>query len=292
MANVIVNKEWLDNGLTDIADSIRAKTGGQEGLEFPLGMKVAVDGIEQGGAQQALEFWARNCINTGKFGGEEITEIPNLTFPICVSANSWLYENKYITKIGNIHFQEKMIQQHAQMIFRGIVNLITMGDITFDLAENLYYCCANNTKLEEMGKVICPNALLINYLFMNNSIMKRCGGIVGSAWVNAQSTFYGCKELEEIVEPLDFSSCTGAGEMFRMCTKLKEVRFVTESIRVNIGYLDDCKELSPASVQSVIDGLADLTGDTAKILTFHADVKAKLTEEQIIQITSKNWTLA
>lgn len=50
--------------------------------------------------------------------------------------------------------------------------------------------------------------------------------------------------------------------------------------------------LSDESVQNIIDCLADLTGQATQTLTFHTDVKAKLTEEQIATITSKNWTLA
>ena len=45
MANYIVQKESLEI----VADSIRAKTGVSEKLEFPYGYKAAVDGIQSGG---------------------------------------------------------------------------------------------------------------------------------------------------------------------------------------------------------------------------------------------------
>lgn len=45
MANYIVQKESLEI----VADSIRAKTGVSEKLEFPYGWKVAVEGIKGGG---------------------------------------------------------------------------------------------------------------------------------------------------------------------------------------------------------------------------------------------------
>ena len=45
--------------------------------------------------------------------------------------------------------------------------------------------------------------------------------------------------------------------------------------------------------KAILDNcLVDLTGQTSQTLKFHADVKAKLTEEQITTITGKNWTLA
>lgn len=43
--NYIVQKESLES----VADSIRSKAGISEKLEFPLGWKAAVDGIQTGG---------------------------------------------------------------------------------------------------------------------------------------------------------------------------------------------------------------------------------------------------
>lgn len=56
--------------------------------------------------------------------------------------------------------------------------------------------------------------------------------------------------------------------------------------------LSRCSKLSEESVQSVIDHLADLTGQTTRTLTFHATVGARLTDVQKTSITSRNWTLA
>lgn len=46
------------------------------------------------------------------------------------------------------------------------------------------------------------------------------------------------------------------------------------------------------TLQSIIDGLADLTGGTAQTLTLNSNVSARLTAEQIATITAKNWNLA
>jgi hypothetical protein len=70
--------------------------------------------------------------------------------------------------------------------------------------------------------------------------------------------------------------------------KIKEIRFVPNCIKLSIGI--NSYVLSDESIQSIIDGLA--TVETAQTLTLHADVKEKLTEEQLATITSKNWNLA
>jgi hypothetical protein len=68
----------------------------------------------------------------------------------------------------------------------------------------------------------------------------------------------------------------------------------------NIGFLNNLKislsldttRLERASLRAVINGLADLTGQTAQTLILGATLIAKLTEEDIAIATNKNWTIA
>ena len=108
------------------------------------------------------------------------------------------------------------------------------------------------------------------------------------------NSFGNNRELVSILGTLDMSRLTsvnGLVNIFRNCYKLKEVRFAKETVKYNLT-LAPCSSLSDTSIQSIIAGLADLTGATAQTLTLQADVKAKLTDAQITAITSKNWTLA
>ena len=110
--------------------------------------------------------------------------------------------------------------------------------------------------------------------------------------LNMSTIFAGLRALEVIDgDPLDFSSATNVNNVFGDCVSLKEVRFKINSIKISF-QIHYPNNLSDASIQSLIDGLADLTGATSQTLTLHKDVKAKLTEEQISTITNKNWTLA
>lgn len=56
-------------------------------------------------------------------------------------------------------------------------------------------------------------------------------------------------------------------------------------------HLADNKLLDRASLRAVINGLADLTGQTAQTLTLGAKLIAKLTEEDIAIAVNKNWTV-
>jgi len=73
------------------------------------------------------------------------------------------------------------------------------------------------------------------------------------------------------------------------CYALKEITFKAGTVHYSISFIN-CSKLSNDSIQSIIDGLAQV--ETAQTITFHATVKAKLTEEQIATINEKGWTLA
>jgi surface protein len=80
-------------------------------------------------------------------------------------------------------------------------------------------------------------------------------------------------------------------------------RTIDEVISNNIGCLNGLKtsitnaflnsnNINRASLRALINGLADLTGQSARILTLGATLLAKLTEEDIAIATNKNWTLS
>lgn len=95
--------------------------------------------------------------------------------------------------------------------------------------------------------------------------------------------------LHTIHGVFDLSSTTGnLGTAFN-CQSLANITFKAGTIRYNISFIHSGK-LSDESIQSIIDGLAQV--ETAQTLTFHATVKAKMTEEQIATINEKGWTLA
>ena len=106
-----------------------------------------------------------------------------------------------------------------------------------------------------------------------------------------QEAFSYATSLETIKTELDLTEASGMNTAFGRCSALKEVRFTPNSIKLNISF-SMSTQLSDASIQSIIDGLADLTGSTSQTITFTTEIKTKLTEEQISQITSKNWALA
>lgn len=92
--------------------------------------------------------------------------------------------------------------------------------------------------------------------------------------------------------PLDFSSNIETTiSPFTMCYQLTDFRVVKETIKkhFNISY---CDLLSNETIESIIEGLFDLTGGATQTLTFGNQVGNRLTEAQKAVITAKNWILA
>ena len=146
----------------------------------------------------------------------------------------------------------------------------------------------------------CPYAinslnqmLYCQYPYTDETLKRLTLNFDTQKCVNYLNAFTQMRALEVIDgKPLDFASVTSASNTnaFPSCASLKEVRFVPNTIKLSISFAN-CSNLSSDTIQSIIDGLTDLTGGTAQTLTLHATVGSKLTDEQKATITAKNWEL-
>lgn len=100
---------------------------------------------------------------------------------------------------------------------------------------------------------------------------------------------YSNSVLEEVDTVFDMTSATDIKDFINIKT-IKEVRFATNTLKLSITLIK-CSLLSDESIQSIIDGLADLTGQTAQTIYLHINVVNKLTTEQSTQILNKNWSI-
>ena len=153
----------------------------------------------------------------------------------------------------------------------------------------------------------------VELMFAYSKITELKEGIVDfSKVIDAYQIFRSCRELLRLPR-IDLSSANSSSFFCGLCDKLEEIECIVVSDKLTYSNFfhsgENLREvrfegvigndmslawsplLSEASVQSIIDHLKDLTGVTAKSLTFQANVGAKLTEEQKTAITAKNWTL-
>lgn len=109
--------------------------------------------------------------------------------------------------------------------------------------------------------------------------------------ISFQYMFFNQQYLENINGEIDFtkiSATTGTNLMFYACKNLKEVRFTKESLKYDL-QMAQSKSLSLESLQSIIDGLGNVT--TTRTLSLNSTAYNKLTEEQKQSATDKGWTI-
>lgn len=180
------------------------------------------------------------------------------------------------------------------------LNVIGESEIVVDLEnasslEKMFYLNAENTTVEHIT-VNCPNKI--------KSLLGFCDCVSGvydykvkhitlncdtADATDADYCFDRFKELEIIDgTPIDFSSCTRQIRMYYL-NALREVRF-KGTLKQNIR-LDESGQLSNESVDSIINALADLTGQSSCSIQFNNAVGNKLTDTQKATITAKNWKL-
>ena len=114
---------------------------------------------------------------------------------------------------------------------------------------------------------------------------------MGCTFSSLAGTFQHQKVLRKIIGAIDLTGCINCNSAFYGCSALEEIEFKQGTIPKSIQF-NNSPNLTATSIQSIIDGLADLTGSTAQTLTLHATVGAKLTQTQKDAIAAKNWTLA
>ena len=150
------------------------------------------------------------------------------------------------------------------------------------MAKNLKYSDSANVTIMQSAFQAWTVGAIGGYATIPSLDMRKVTSI--------HSMFLYSAGIVEIGE-MEIPRVTTTNTAFNGCTALERISFVPNCINVSIGF-PSSNLLDDASIQSIIDGLADLTDKTTQTLTLHATVGAKLTEEQKAQVTAKNWTLA
>lgn len=195
-------------------------------------------------------------------------------------------KNFWTKYIGNCTalFKGSIFPKNTELTFE-IPAICTNISEMFQSTENLVRVKLTGTAAK--------NSLYMVGLFRYNYSIQRvdlsqCDFPFGD-WYMA---FNSCMALEEIIGTLsdnklytnNFANCFGG------CSKLRQVRFAPGAIFKSVTF-SNSSLLSDASVESIIEGLEDLTGQALQTVTFHKTVGEKLTNEQKAAITAKNWTL-
>ena len=295
----VVDAEQLDADLTEIADEVRTLVDTDDRMT----MSQMKDNVAQANAdveaQAGLIEQIRSALDgkASASGSEVIAQIAALI------DESGVLESTEGTVTDKV---EALIDKAEDELiwYNNVINSPYLGNALFreykgprlprfnlPKTTNMNYFLLGATNITSIDWYLdTPNNTYTIQAFQTTKSLIYMKGINVSKVHTARSMFYN-SGIVTIDEPFDFSSITEANNTaFSGANALVNVRFVPNTLYKSIVFTSAV--LNDESIQSIIGGLADLTGGTAQTLTLHADVKAKLTEEQLATITSKNWNLA
>lgn len=115
--------------------------------------------------------------------------------------------------------------------------------------------------------------------------------IIGDTSKINDYTLFLCRRsgIETINGTLDFSNCTTLDRPFLYCSALKNITVANGSIHADFD-ISSTSVLTNESVQSIVDGLADITETASCTVTFNAN--QLITQAQADGISAKGWTLS
>lgn len=160
-------------------------------------------------------------------------------------------------------------------------------------ARDLYYLFANCKAVKRITKGITP----LNGTFdMSYCAFHQCFALeeigfdipIKTTNLNGMNNIFNeCHNLKTIGKITFDGTAYAFSNTFKNCYALENITF-GGTIASSISFAQSSK-LSADSIQSIIDALADLRGQTQQTITFHKDLESRVTPDQKQAIFAKNW---
>ena len=295
----------------------------EKGVTVPDGTKVdglaaLISAIESGGGgaaiseadQWLIDFWHQRTsfayafyrtdieniplIDTSKgtdfsymfYGCSSLTTIPQINVSNGTNFSYMFLDCSSLTTIPQINVSNGA---NFSYMFRNCSSLTTIPQLNVSNGTNFSYMFYGCSSLTTIPQINVSNGTNFSYMFRNCSSLTTIPQLNVSNGTNFSYMFYGCSSLTTIPQ-INVSNGTNFRYMFQTCSSLTTISFVEGCIKQDISF-SNSGLLSDESIQSIIDGLADLTGGTSCKITFHSGISGKLTDEQKQRIIDKNWTI-
>ena len=274
-----------DKHYKDIAKSLRSKM--QTDREYyPEDMAIAVDNIPSsadGTDNPVTGIYFLNPNENGYPTKIKVTgfELDNkeTKFPLIFTDNIF----KYIEDVEFINCNFKYFLDNA---FNNCSSLTTINlpDSLTSIGQSTFNNCSSLTTIN------FPDSLTsIEYIAFQNCSSLTTINFPDSLTSIENSAFQSCISLNTINLPN--SLVLIHYNAFFDCKSLKEVT-LGDNFNCNNLNLSHSTKYTRETILQWLNALADRTGQTAYKLTIGATNLAKLTEEDILIATNKNWTLA
>lgn len=184
-----------------------------------------------------------------------------------------------IIPYGTVLIGDNAFTNYTSLMSVDIPNTVEIiGNSAFHTCSNLKKVDLSKTKIVRLSSSTFRNCWNLKEIILPEKVNNL-----------GTYTFYDCVKLKTIHIP---GTVNGMGaNIFTGCNNLE---FVTlgDGFNANNLYLSASTLYTRETILQWLNALADRTGQTAYKLTIGATNLAKLTEQDILIATNKNWTLA
>lgn len=248
-----------DTHYQQIAETIRAWTQTEETYR-PEDMWVGVEevywaGYQAGQAEGGGSY--EEGYEQGKIDGDTLKYASTLTSH---------FQNSVFPDGYEITVDAPNVTNNISYLFRAATGV---RKVTMNIPTDKDYNVSNFIYQSTVEELVLPDGIrfALNNYFATNS-----------------------KVLRSVYGRIDLSASPSNAGLFNGCTALVDAEFVPNTIK-SVFTIAHSPDLSDKTRQSIVDGYADMTGQTSPTLTVHPTVGAKFTDTQRATLTAKNVTL-
>lgn len=167
----------------------------------------------------------------------------------------------------------------ANSMFRGLTDLTDFNTFLEDRNVTFNFILSpQNQALASAG-----------YMFSGCTSLKSVVGLNCEKVSTIIYMFNSCHNLET-VHLKNLQKTTNIDGVFNQCYVLKNLTIENGEISSNIN-LGDSSQLTDLSIDSIETALVDLTGQTSKNIILNKAVIERMSDEQKLKFTNKNWTI-
>lgn len=280
----------LSDFLTDVANSIRTKTGTTEQINAQ-DFSAKILNIQTGGENTLKNLLDATKYTTYLFNDYNGTSVDGLIQPNDTENVTTMYFmfNK-CTNLTTIPQLNTSNVTDMHRMFYKCTNLTTIPQLNTSNVTNMNSMFMDCTSLTTIPLLNTSNVTDIGYMFYNCASLTTIPQLNTSKATSMSNMFNGCTNLTT-VPALDASNVTGADSMkgmFANCTNLKSILMTNIGVDLDISA---STKFEREDLLVIINNLKQNYNPSDKILTMRNTSLAKLTDEDKAIASDKGWNL-
>ena len=280
----------LSDFLTDVANSIRTKTGTTEQINAQ-NFSDKILSIQTGGGGNTL----KNLLDATKsaeylfykYKGTSVDDL--IAYDDTANVTNMQYMFRDCSSLTTIPLLDTSNVAEMSSMFEGCTSLTTIPQLDTSNATSIGSMFRDCTNLTSIPQLNTSNTVTTAYTFYHCASLTTIPLLDTSKVMNMNVMFFGCTNLTT-VPALDASNVTNKNNMNNMfagCTNLKSILMTNIGVNLNISA---STKFEREDLLVILNNLKTVTSTTT--LTMGETNLAKLTEEDKAIATGKGWTLA